>query len=328
MRVLSAPSITYAYRMGLRILMDYGVWEDTRNGRAIVCPDAVTTSYLNPRSRVLFEPKRDANPFFHLFEALWMLAGRQDVAFLSQFVKRIANYSDDGRTFHGAYGHRWRVHFGFDQLKWAVDELKSNGASRQVIVGMWDPYNDARAQTKDKPCNDMVKFEARKGVLDMWVFNRSNDMIWGGYGANVVHMSLLMEYIAAQVGVPLGVYEQISTNFHAYETTWRQCMPLDRVTHEPVCIFTNLVTNPDSFDDELANFLNGDLEGAITVPSYDNRFLPDVAWPMFHAHRCYKNKNVHAAIGMLEYAIATAGSVDWLVAGREWLLRRSDASGV
>ena len=32
--------------------------------------------------------------------------------------------------------------------------------------------------------------------LCMTVCNRSNDMLWGAYGANVVHMSMLQEFVA------------------------------------------------------------------------------------------------------------------------------------
>lgn len=47
-------------------------------------PYAISTTYLNSTERVLFDPKRDCNPFFHFMESLWILAGRNDVAWLSQ----------------------------------------------------------------------------------------------------------------------------------------------------------------------------------------------------------------------------------------------------
>src|SRR5271154_5758040 len=43
------------------------------------------TEYEKPDERVLFSQTRDANPFFHFFESLWILAGREDVEFLAQF---------------------------------------------------------------------------------------------------------------------------------------------------------------------------------------------------------------------------------------------------
>jgi hypothetical protein len=50
---------------------------------------------------------RDANPFFHVMETLWMLAGRNDLPWLVRFNKRFASYSDDGgNTQPGAYGYQ------------------------------------------------------------------------------------------------------------------------------------------------------------------------------------------------------------------------------
>jgi hypothetical protein len=50
----------------------------------------------------------------------------------------------------------------------------------------------------------------------MTVSNRSNDLIWGTYGANMVHFNLLLTYVAAAVGVPKGYYHQVSSNTHLY----------------------------------------------------------------------------------------------------------------
>jgi hypothetical protein len=54
----------------------------------------VVTQYIRPTERVLFSPRRDANPVFHLMEALWMLAGESEVAWLSQFSSNIASYAE------------------------------------------------------------------------------------------------------------------------------------------------------------------------------------------------------------------------------------------
>jgi hypothetical protein len=52
----------------------------------------------------------------------------------------------------------------------------------------------------------------------MTVFCRSNDLIWGAYGANAVHMSILQEYVACGLARPVGHYWQVSNNYHVYES--------------------------------------------------------------------------------------------------------------
>src|SRR5690606_6235064 len=140
--------------------------------------------------------ERDANPFLHFFESLWMLAGRNDVDYMTRLVRRFAAYSDDGKTFNGAYGYRWRKWFGRDQLQQIIGALRSNPQDRRCVLGMWDAGHDLGLQSADLPCNTHIYFRIQDDRLNMTVCNRSNDAIWGAVGANVVHMSFLQEYMA------------------------------------------------------------------------------------------------------------------------------------
>ena len=87
-----------------------------RGDRRLQYPAPVASMYLYPTERVLFSPARDANPFFHFMESLWIIGGRADVAWLEQWLKRIKDYSDNGQTFHGAYGARLRRHGQMDAV--------------------------------------------------------------------------------------------------------------------------------------------------------------------------------------------------------------------
>ena len=198
----------------------------SRAGDCISIMEPVTTIYERPRQRVMLNKARDPNPFFHLFEALWMLAGRNDVKFVSYFVKRMAEFSDDGKTLHGAYGWRWMSFFTSDQIENVIDALHKDPTSRRCVVTMWDPYRDpikARAGGKDVPCNTQIYFDIRDGKrLNMSVTCRSNDALWGAYGANVVHFSVLMEYVLESLRVrgmselTMGRYTQFSHDLHVY----------------------------------------------------------------------------------------------------------------
>jgi thymidylate synthase len=185
----------------------------------------------------------------HLYEALWMLSGRNDVAPLTYYAKQFAEYSDDGKTFNGAYGYRWRQATGsvvedydrtiakeygdgevptiiieqHDQLKILIEHLKKKPDSRRAVLQMWNCEDDLLKidSSKDVCCNTNVYFlisSSSGGVkfLDMTVCNRSNDLIWGVLGANVVHFSFLQEYMAACIGVEVGVYNQFTNNLHVY----------------------------------------------------------------------------------------------------------------
>jgi hypothetical protein len=88
-----------------------------------------------------------------------MLAGRNDVAPLKYYCSNMAQFSDDGVTFNGAYGYRWRHSFAgcdynledgeqrhdynvVDQLDIIVDHLKADPDSRRAVLNMWNVEND------------------------------------------------------------------------------------------------------------------------------------------------------------------------------------------
>jgi hypothetical protein len=213
---IQVRNVNEALTEGFWHLKTAGVTEESRNGPVVVSPGPVVTEYSHPWERVLFDPKRDANPVFHLMESIWMMAGAQDVKWLLPFNARFKEYAEPDGRVNGAYGHRWRRHFGTDQLELVIDELKTNPNSRQAVVQMWDPAYDLGIPRKDKPCNTAIYFDLRGGKLNMTVTNRSNDIVWGAYGANAVHMSVLQEVIASAVGADIGMYRQFSNNYHAY----------------------------------------------------------------------------------------------------------------
>lgn len=196
----------------------------SRNGPVLKFKTPVTIVNENPRNRVSFSPVRDCNPFLHLFESLWMLAGRNDVAFLRYFTEQMTAYSDDGVVLNGAYGHRWINHFNIDQIHdFVIPELRANPDSRRCVLSMWDGHREPKLLTGpgtlDSPCNLQVVF-SREGQdfdqLRMTVFNRSNDIVWGTFGANIVHFSILQEYVACALGLEVESYYQVSNNMHLY----------------------------------------------------------------------------------------------------------------
>lgn len=219
MEIVNERNVNGALPAGLQLLLNKGYTRQSRNGEVLLIHGPVTTRYHEPCERVLFSASRDANPFFHLFESLWMLNGEDRVNWLSAILPGIAQYSDDGVIFNGAYGYRWRYYFNFDQLNRAIELLKANKHDRRVVVQMWSAF-DLGKTSNDVPCNTQVMFWVdNHDRLCMTVTNRSNDVIWGCYGANVVHFSILQEYVALSIGLEIGEYWQISNNYHAYLAT-------------------------------------------------------------------------------------------------------------
>lgn len=383
----------------------------SRNGDVIQVDQPVIVTYENPLQRVLFNAARDANPFFHLLESLWMLAGRNDIKPLTDIVAKYADFSDDGKTANGAYGYRWRrasqliklsdelcpqgyLDSPFDQLGVLADHLKNKPDSRRAVLTMWNvnddllKINDVRGvcrhcrgrahfveggvggdcavcngtgvqekipASKDVCCNLNVMFSVRKEdmtqrrhaeesmldstpyadsprqYLDMTVTNRSNDLVWGMLGANVVHFSFLQEYMAARIGVEVGQYHHFTNNLHTYTWNWEPEKWLayykPMTMHDPVVydIMYNrrietvpLVSNVEKFDSEVGQFIDAPKE------HYNEPFLQDVAGPMMYALDLYKREKYDD----MKQMVLNIQAEDWRTAAALWLGRRLTKKGV
>jgi thymidylate synthase len=309
----------------------------------------VASTYEYPMERVLFHPERDANPFFHFFEALWILAGREDVAFLKQFNSNIAQYSDDGKVFHAPYGYRLRKYFAagegskpLDQITTAIKMLRADHDTRQVVLSIWDPTYDLGFIAKDIPCNDLIFLKVRDEKLEMRVCCRSNDAVWGCYGANVVQFSTLQEFIAGAVGVGVGPYTQISDSLHVYmdRPDWEKLKAAPRaprdpysegdVSVQPYSMWNGIDRDYERWFSELDLFMKYAMPEQ-TLPKtfeYSIPYIQDVAVPMLRAWRCWKsefsdkNNRIARAVHVLERECLAD---DWALAGKRWLQRRVEA---
>lgn len=236
MRVIEVRNAHQALPRALRMLDEEGIRRESRAGTVLEFPEPVVTVYSRPEERVIFWPERDYNIAFVLYEALWMLSGRDDLEPLTRYVKDFGKFSDDGRKLHGAYGRRWRKFSEDDhtfdvrdQLSIIVERLKKDPKDRRCVLQIWDARLDLDSPSKDVPCNDMATFQIdSENRLNMTVFCRSNDVLWGCYYANAFHFGFLMEYMAARIGCKLGTYSQVSVNWHGYLNTLEQVKALPR----------------------------------------------------------------------------------------------------
>jgi len=347
MHLIQARNVHWALGTAVRDLIDFGQDRDSRNGPVRLIPGPVTTTYEKPSERVLFFPWRDANPFFHLIEALWMVYGSNELKHLTPIVKNMANFSDDGGvTQHGAYGYRWRKWFKAakgashqrDQLAWAINKLKANPDDRRVAIQMYDASVDqayADEQGKDVPCNLMMLPSIVNGALDLTVFNRSNDIIWGCYGANAVHFSFIQELMAECIGVPVGKYYQVSNNFHGYHSTmpqedgklvdhtWPVGWTTDPYSEGSVEVQPMFGPMEDADLASITTDLGLFFEEDINAPDINWSFLNKIARPMLNAHRHYKkNRGRERYEGALEILRQMPDKNDWRRAGEEWIQRR------
>lgn len=335
MKLIQARNVNEALYLGVQLLKYEGRSVAPRGLPTVETPYPVATVYRRPMERVLFSELRDANPFLHFFEAMWMLQGRKDVAFLTQFVSRFGEYSDDGSSLHGAYGFRWRSFFGTDQIDNVITRLGEDPYSRKAVIGMYSPAVDSQYTGRDLPCNTTIYFKSREGVLNMTVCCRSNDIIWGAYGANAVHFSFLQEYIANKLELEVGNYVQLSDSFHAYTSgpggdLWAKLSENESkllssdlyYAMGPDMVPTSMGAKDENWDADLAEMFvrwdnqNGDITGGYRTP-----WFKGVVVPMWDAFTHRKGDPLRAA-----EAISSITAKDWRYAVQAWVSRRGNGS--
>jgi thymidylate synthase len=228
------------------LLLKYGVKRITRNRVCKELPSPFIFKISNPKARYITIPERKWNPILPFAESLWIALGRNDVEFISHYLKKMAEYSDNGNFLRGAYGPRIRKYNGLsndydvdekyctntskdkigevDQFLYVEESFKREINTRQAMITIGDPQKDCFdaekviKTTKDFPCTICLHFQkqADNNKLNLFVHMRSNDVLWGTSAVNIFNYSLMQEYFASILQLEIGDYYHIVDNFHYY----------------------------------------------------------------------------------------------------------------
>ena len=175
-----------------------------------------TITLRQPLERCIVLPGRNNNPFAAIYETLWVLAGRNDIADLMDYLPRAMDFSDDGATWRAGYGPRLRAWHGVDQLASVIDVLAGDRQSRRSVLSIFDPALDFQ-ESRDIPCTNWLQFTCRNDVLDLAVTVRSNDLMWGFSGINTFEWSVLHEMVSFWIGARPGSVTYFIGSLHLYD---------------------------------------------------------------------------------------------------------------
>lgn len=214
----------------LRRVLDQGVRTPSRNGTTKeLAMQQVTLTHPFPAE--ITTPGRKVALPAQIAETMWILSGRNDIDWLSNYLPRAKDFSDDGMTWRGGYGPRLR-NFGndpqgefgadgVDQLEHVVNLLRNDPETRRAVMAIYDPVIDT-APGKDIPCNNWVHFLPRAGELNAHIAIRSNDLMWGWSGINAFEWSALLEIVAGLTGFRQGSITFGISSLHLYENHWQR----------------------------------------------------------------------------------------------------------
>lgn len=168
---------------------------------------------------VLTVARRRLGYRFLAAEAAWILSGDNRVETIAPYAAKIADFSDDGQTFFGAYGPKVLA-----QLGYVVDTLIKDPDSRQAVLNIWRENPPA---SKDIPCTLSAQFMIRGGQIHAVVSMRSSDL-WLGLPYDLFNFSMLAAWVGLEIsrrGGPLyslGTLTNFAGSRHLYERDWDQ----------------------------------------------------------------------------------------------------------
>lgn len=160
---------------------------------------------------------------------------------LEDFVEKIRTDNEFAKKYGDlgpVYGKQWRDFNGFDQLKWVINEIKTNPNSRRLIVNSWNPPQ--LAEMALPPCHMMYQFYVKDGELSLQLYQRSADAFLG-IPFNISSYSLLLSMVAQITGLKVGEFIHTIGDAHIYldhfeqvrEQLSRECMNLPKLWLNP-----------------------------------------------------------------------------------------------
>jgi thymidylate synthase len=158
-------------------------------------------------------------------ELLWFIAGDTNIGYLNDNGVSIWDeWADEQGELGPVYGRQWRSWPDreggtIDQLSWVLNEIRTNPASRRLIVSAWNP-----ADIEDMalpPCHCLFQFFVADDRLSCQLYQRSAD-IFLGVPFNIASYALLTHMVAQVTGLKPGEFVHTLGDAHLYANHFDQ----------------------------------------------------------------------------------------------------------
>lgn len=147
----------------------------------------------------------------------WTLDGRDDLETLAYYRPAAAEFSDDGFSMCGAFGHRMQSRRAAgNQFEAVMGRLLADPASRRTFIPIIEP-TDNLAESREYPCAAGVQMFRRDESLHWLTVMRAQQALTVlPYDASL--FSMMHHFVAAELDLEVGSYSHFSGTFHIYES--------------------------------------------------------------------------------------------------------------
>jgi thymidylate synthase len=173
-----------------------------------------------------------------------------------------------GRIY-GVQWRHWRKPDGteFDQLQWAIDEIKNHPDSKAIIVNGWNAGE--LGEMRLPPCHTLYQFDVIKGKLYLHLFQRASD-VFLGLPFNICQYAELLMMVAKITGLEARELVVSISDAHLYDNQLEAAR--EQVTRKPLP-FPKLIINGNQ--KAIDDFKIDDFE-LIDYKSHDQIKVPTV----------------------------------------------------
>jgi thymidylate synthase len=222
MIVFNGKTFAEAYSKSIKCLLEEGLINGARGTTSKELLD-VALVVEDPRECMYSNEVRGSQFDYIAGEFLWYYMGRNDVEFISKWAKFWEQIKNPDGTANSAYGNlifkQHNLH-GLSQYAWAITSLIKDPSTRQAVLHFNKPEHQYFTN-KDFVCTMYANLHIRNNKLNMSVFMRSNDAIWGTPTDVAFFCSLQVQILShlrkAYPGLELGTYTHVANSYHVYD---------------------------------------------------------------------------------------------------------------
>lgn len=185
----------------------------------------------------------------------------------ADYWKPKAEFEGDLGRIYGVQWRKWKNPEGkeIDQLKNAIELIKTNPSSRRIIVNAWNPGEIDKMALP--PCHTFFQFFVANKKLSLQMYQRSCDMFLG-VPFNIASYSLLLHMMAQATNLQPGEFVHTLGDAHIYHNHFEQV--IEQLKRKPL-LLPQLKLNPkikniDNFKMEDIELLNYEHHPPIKAP--------------------------------------------------------------
>lgn len=219
------PNFDAAYRATLRRLLDKG-----RYVSGVASSQSIGSNFgtsprpfvelqgdgfrlSNPRARFLASPARMIDPVFAAANFVFTISGGHEPQMITAYNSRGQAFAEDSSRYETAFGSR--LFSPGHQIAYVKKKLMLDRQSRRAVAQIYGP-DDTLLDRRDTPCAISLQFLIRDERLDCVCFMRSQSAVMV-MPYDVFLFTMIQEWLAVEIGVPVGEYSHVCGSLHYYE---------------------------------------------------------------------------------------------------------------